>query len=705
MKWIATVACAALLATPAFGQDQKQHLEDFIHYVFVAKPDLAAAHAQQLLDSGITEAELATMLDEGEIKVERFDRAIARARAVPELERIAGRFESAVESGRLALARDAERIKDAIRMLDGTQRQQLLARRRLEAAGEYAVPALLREITDGNDDRLKAKCEQMIVGIGRMAVAPLTVALPGIDPESQRIVCNMLGQIGWQHAGPALRELASDAEAPGTVREAAERAFRNVDGLDVDLPTLYALLAKRYFNGAESLVAYPLEPTNNYWSYDAFVGLVAKSVPTAIFSEVMAMEHAARALSYDPAHREALSLFVAANLKRENDLPADAADPIFGENEYTPEFYATVYGTRTCLDVLAMGADNLDTQLVRDSIMALSQTTGGSNLLTGGGRQPLLEVLDYPDRRVRYEAALTLGRALPASGFAGDHLVVPLLASAVRTGNRSFAVVLADNEEDRRALQRRLVELGYEIVAAEGSLQAARGGIQDAVGVDLIVVQADNALEAKQTVSEIRGYDRTAAAPTLLLVEAQDLPGLRREFSNDMRTSPWRFAGDEAAFEAATEDVMMRASGGRITDAEAQIYAAESLSALRDIAITRNQAYNIMDAEGALLDALAERTGGARLLVAEILALVGSDRAQHALLDAALAGEDNQIDLLDSAADSVRRFGDRSQPHHLGALMDLITGTDQETADAAARLHGSMNRTNDEAVRLIPGVG
>ena len=56
-------------------------------------------------------------------------------------------------------------------------------------------------------------------------------------------------------------------------------------------------------------------------------------------------------------------------------------------------------------------------------------------------RQPLLEALAYPDRRVQYEASLTLARALPPTAFNGDYRVVPLLASAVRTGAAAFVVV------------------------------------------------------------------------------------------------------------------------------------------------------------------------------------------------------------------------------------------------------------------------
>ena len=151
--------------------------------------------------------------------MERFEDAISRARFVPELADLAGEIEVRVERGRLDLARDPARIEEAISMLNGTQRAQVLARRRLEEAGEYAIPDMLRQITEGPDERLKLACESMIRQIGRQAVTPLCAALGGLDPVSRRIVCDVLGEIGWPHAAPFLREVSLDQTASGPVRE------------------------------------------------------------------------------------------------------------------------------------------------------------------------------------------------------------------------------------------------------------------------------------------------------------------------------------------------------------------------------------------------------------------------------------------------------------------------------------------------------
>ena len=153
-----TAVLAVLVVAPAMAQDQDQRdpaelLEDFVFYALTANPELSAANAQALLGSGLTDAEFAELLDEtGKTSVERFDDAVLRAQKLdefPELGNIAAEIATRIEQGRLDLARDPNRIDEAIQMLTGPQRAQLIAEKRLVTAGEYAVPALLKQITEG----------------------------------------------------------------------------------------------------------------------------------------------------------------------------------------------------------------------------------------------------------------------------------------------------------------------------------------------------------------------------------------------------------------------------------------------------------------------------------------------------------------------------------------------------------------------------
>src|SRR5690606_31980269 len=129
------------------------------------------------------------------------------------------------------------------------QRERLLAHRRLEAAGEYAVPALLREITEGRDESLRLAAQEMIRRLGPQAVMPLSVALPHVgDATSQRVICDLLGDLGYPHAAPYLLEASTDGGTARPVREAALRAFNRV-ALHRELgpSEQYTQLARQFF--------------------------------------------------------------------------------------------------------------------------------------------------------------------------------------------------------------------------------------------------------------------------------------------------------------------------------------------------------------------------------------------------------------------------------------------------------------------------
>lgn len=708
------VLCAALLvivACPNVSAQQQEEktpgqlLDDFAHYAIVVRIDMAEASARALLDSGITPAELVILLDEGPVSPERLEAALSRAITIPELEDIAGELSTTLEQGRLDLARDQDRINGAIEMLTGTPRQRHLADGRLRAAGEYAVPALLRQITDGKDARLREASQVMLRQIGLPAVMPLSEAVQHLgDAAAQRIVCDILGDIRYAHAAPFLIELRNDSATARPVREAADRALARIDVRHPDLSAAYTALARNFFNDAQFLIPRPTEPSNNLWRYDHTIGLTPIAIPTEIFGRVMAMRFASKGLDLNPSNAQALSLFVAANLKRENDLQPGTSDPIYGELEYSPAFYATAFGTRTCMDVLGMAIDIGDTPLVRDAIEALAKTTGGANLFSfGNGRQPLLEAIRYPDRRVQYEASLALARALPQQSFGGDFSVVSILASAVRTGDQLFALVVGDIAEDRADVARRVEPLGFDIVGSESELAALRDAADFAVGVDLIVMRMSSVERTYEMVEQLRRLPKLSVAPILVIVEQVEVPSVRNEYQSNPRIGVTRPDVSDAAWEHIVDDLMDRTAGGRMTEAEAEAYAIEALAALRDIAISGSSVYDIREAEVALLDALDSRTGGTRTLVANILALVDSPRAQQDLFEAAMvADEFERLDLLAATAESVRRFGNHLRDYQITALADLVSNSSGETAEAAAQLHGSLNLPTQTALDLIP---
>jgi len=688
-------------ATSAANAQTAQQVDAFLHHIMMARPDLAAVAGEALLSDQLTAAQLAEVVDNMNL-ADKLDRAIRRGRAMSGgVADLVGKFEVKLERGRLDLARQTARMAEAVGLLDGTIRQQGLGRARLEAAGEYAVPLLLGQVVEARNPKVELAASDVIIAIGRRSVLPLVSALPDLDPSSQRKVCDMLSQIGWPTAVPFLQEVAIQTSAPVDVREAANRGIARLGGSRGTVSDAYASLARQFFRRDLPLIPYPDEPVNNIWVWDSFGGLTPTPIPTAIFSDVMAMRLAERALRADPTNTQALAVFVAANLRRQNDLPEGATDPLYGSIDRSPQFFATVVGSVVGQMVLALALEVGDTALVRDAIEALSQT-GGEAIVTGvAGRAPIIECLSYPDRRVQYDAAIMLGEALPANRFAQDTAVVPLLASAARTAGIQYAVVTAPEAEDQRQIASSLTDKGFTVVGTAATWdELVAGGFVTGM-LDLVAARGRSD-QLQATVSGVRRTNSTAAAPVLLVVAEEDRPSIERLFTLDTRIGIWTAGAPEETLANTITDLVRRTSGGLMDESEAVAYAMRSLEALHDIALSRSSVFNIEDGERTLAEALVTREGAIRQGVARVMALIPTDTAQIKLIDVALlASGDEQAELLDAVAVSGRRNGNRAESRQIAALRNLVQTGTGPVGEAAATAYGALGLPSEEAVKLI----
>lgn len=697
-------ASIAAAQTPDSGGKPREArlLEDFIHYVLVARPELAHSSAQAIVESEIADADLYRIIDEMGVWG-RLDDAVVRAMRVAELEDIAGKLQMRINRGRIDMARDPEEIARHIQNLAGTPRGRLMAEEALRAAGEYAVPQLLDVLTGSNPMELKVRCTEVLESIGRQAVTPLSVALPYVEPVTQERLCEILGQINHVHALPALRTLMNDPTAAQAARAAAGRAHQRLGGLaDASTVDIWLTLADLYWSEAESLVAWPLEETNNVWYYRSGTGLYAVPVPTHIFAEVMAMRCAEQALRHDANSLPALSLWIASNFRRSDQL-GEGEDPTYGPDRRPPLYYAVAAGPAAAQSVLDRANRDLNARLARHAIAALNGTAGGASLWVGGGRpSPLIDSLAFPERRVRYDAALALGRALPMDSFDGSDRVVPILAGAIRTGDERFAAVIADNEEDQRSIASNLRDMGFTVLPPRSSYAGLRGDLAAAPGVDLFLVMTSPD-RASEIVASIQTDLQVSATPVALLTASENVMNLRRQFDGNRRVAVIRLGLSQDQLTNALQALVSTTTGELITSEEADTYAAEALRVLRDIAVRNSAAYDIKLAETALVEALTNFTGELRLTAAQTLSWVNGSRAQAALLNAALAEPDEavQVALFEYVAQSAKRFGSYASEAQVAALVNLVKTAIGPVATAAAQAHGALNLPASNMVPLV----
>jgi hypothetical protein len=251
-----------------------------------------------------------------------------------------------------------------------------------------------------------------------------------------------------------------------------------------------------------------------------------------------------------------------------------------------------------------------------------------------------------------------------------------------------------------------LEKMGYKVLPAGQSLTELSTAIGEAPNVDLIIVTGFAAERSTQTIGEARGFTRTAATPMLVLTSPEVYAEQQRRFESDPAIALRPLGTGEDSLTKTIESLVDVAAGGRVSSEEAEAYAMRSLSALRDLAMAGNPVLKVSDAAGPLMNALPAAEGERRQGIATVLSLVGQDRAQRALFDAARAseGEDRAM-LISQTTESAKRFGNMLEQRQVDELVVMAGSDDEAEATAAAALMGALNLPNRNLMPLILGKG
>lgn len=682
------------------GPDLKSQLTDFIFYVNVHQADAAAGTASEILSQGLTPREMLELVEASGIQ-EDLDEALAKALRRSEIEPLAAQIVTMLNDGRLQRARDPGEIERNIAGLIGGLRERLYARDRLKAAGEYAMPQLIDAMLQRTDVNLRTQVQRLLNESGRAPVVPLAVSLMEIDPAGQEQVVNVLGQLGYGAAAPYISELR-DKTLSDPVKNACDRALDNLGVRGTQTAELFRQLGEGYYDEREDLTSFPGEEFQLLWDYDPSIGLTPTAIDTRVYHEARAMRLAERAMELGSQGPSALGLWVAANFSRELDETPGYDNPAYPPSMREAMYYAVASGPITSEIVLGRALEDRDTRLARRAVEAIERTAGPALIWDRqSGQSPLVTALNYPSRRVQYDAALAIAASHPRSGFQGAERVVPILASSIRFAGSSYALIVAENNEQYQSTRRVLETKGYEVLPFGSQVSELAEAIAEVPGVDLIVTQV-GAEKTEPLIEAVRSSGKLSAAPVLSLVATEELPRLRRLHGSDVSVMIRSLGIDEASMTAAIDELVTVAAGGVIEADEATAFAMRSLAALRDLAVSQNSVLDVGDATVSLVAAMNETTGPVRIEVAEVLSRISRENAQATLAEAALAASGSErIELLYKLAGSARRYGNMISGPLTEQLVQLsATGDDQE-ATAAATVIGALGLPQNDLVRLI----
>ena len=521
-----------------------------------------------------------------------------------------------------------------------------------------------------------------------------------------------LGKIRYGEACPALKELLERKGILDRTRDVATAALIACGGKEaVDKPISSQLyeLAEKYYYQRESVAPDPNYATASVWYWKEGIGLEYKAVPREIFGDIYAMRLARKALKYDSAFYPAVSLWLAAKIKKEIDLPAGTTDPTTVPGEPSAQFYALAGSAKYMQDVLNRALEDGNPALALQAIEALSKTAGAQSLVepVAGGVQPLVAAMGNHDREVRMLAALTLAGALPQKHFDGDDMVMFIINEALRLVGKKQALLVAADQSQRNMLKDALRTAKYEVIEqadADKAIAAAR----EVNGLDMIVL--GELPSVTSTVERLRSDPVCAAAPIVIASSDERAQRLAKAEGHIVLISD-KAKSSEAA-EAIAQAEKMGQAGALPAEKSAE-WAIRAADAIAMLGTTANPVFDISKALGGLCEALGDPRGEVRMAAARALASMPSPQAQAALADMAInpsefavnisLDEKSRIDFFKVLVESLRRFGNKLTEKQAQAVVQIVTN-DKETMPlrlAAAEVMGAMNLPSDKIKSLI----
>jgi hypothetical protein len=447
---IVVIGCC--LVGVGFAQNQAQTLaeswNDFLHFTKIGRFDLAKGYAKAILDGSPDPAELFKQVEANQQGYDLAMKVVDSARD-EELTQLTKQLLGVVDQGRFLRRTEPKLIVEEIRRLSTTPRGKMMAIRRLKDAGEYAVPYLLDAMTQAiQDPSFEVKLSDMIEAlpqIGRSAIRPLAASLQMNNGPLKAEVIRALGNIGYPQSMACLKYVAEKDALPD-LRDLALASIRRIDPRAAATPAtaLFYQLAERYYYHDESLAPTPGPAFGNIWFWDPQAKRLERvEVAQAYFHELMAMRCCEWSLKANDQFGMAIGLWLAAFFKAEaTGIPMPE---YFGPSHATAIVYATTAGPEYLHQALARGVNDRNAPVALGAVEALATNAGERSLMyTLGPAQPLLAALIFPDRAVRYSAAIAIANAGPRQEFTESRVVVQNLAEALARGGQPNAAGIAE---------------------------------------------------------------------------------------------------------------------------------------------------------------------------------------------------------------------------------------------------------------------
>jgi len=579
---------------------------DFWHYGKIARYDLANAQGQKVLQSGAEPVKVLEAFEkvtsEREREAAALDRWMLRFQATPELKDTATALSKVIQDGHYARRSTPEYIRQNIERLAANERGYANGVSRLRQSGELSIPMMLDYLKDPGKVEFHSAIRRALVDLGKLGLNPLVAATEMKDPELVISVVRALGDLGYDSSVPYLAKVAANPETAATVKDAANIAIAKLNaapGSALVLADLFHNLAEKFYYGNASITADARNPVAFIWTFDEAKGLVKTDVPHEIYNNLMTMRSTEYALQQGGGASDSLSLWLAANYKREVQLPEGATDRTRVENQPAAHYYGVTAGTQYLNAALQRALKDHDSAVAMKIIASMQEIVGTSNLFTTSNVGPLTDAMQYPDRLVRFEAAFAIAQSLPQQDFAGKDAVVPLLGEALSQTGQGSVVVAMPSQDATNATTEALKAAGFAVTGAPGAEQAITAANQLAA-VDVILISEDlGAPEVDRFLQLAASNPKLQGAAKIIVTTTAASPYVQRA-ANDPSLTVTQ-AQDAAGLQQAIEAARSKSGSLALSPETATQYAQRSASLMGRLAINRSGVLDLSSAKAALL--------------------------------------------------------------------------------------------------------
>ncbi len=704
----APAAAEAPAAAPVADRQLKIFAEDFLHYSLVNNIDLAKANGQALVNANPSPVDFLAAF-EAAANGRNVREILIRNQKRDDLRDISVQLLDRLEEGYRAVLRDPIRIRAEIERLGNGPRAYANAKERLVAAGQFAGPLFIEYIQNESKKNLQPFIVRVMTEIGRPLLPPVLEQLKMSEQGDKILLINVVGQIGYPQALPTLQLLATDEKSPELVRAAAKQAVAAIDhsgSTTKSASDLFLGAAQSYYSNKPSYQPLlPGETTNPIWQYDKSLNNVAPiNVPTPIWHDIMSMRNAEQVLKLQSTNSPAISLWIAANLRREIQLPQGATDPTKIAGAPDASFVARAAGPIYLNPVLTQALNDRDPALILKAIEVLEATGGTQGLVNTAQGAPLVRALSYPERAVRFKAAFALAGANPNKEFPSFFRVVPILGEAISGTGTPNALVVEPDENTRNKLAGTLRDsAAHYNVYAGGSLSSALEVGRRAPAFDVIVIAGGPEVSR---IGQLAATDYRLAASTVLVSgSAASLPGIKLGLAEAKNYAPIDETADEAGLNAALAIARADAGNTPLDPEKANAFALTALKLLSGLAADHATIYKVEDALPTLIDALKDKRTDVAIGASVVLGQLNNAEAQRSLATIALSGDTDaslKPAFFTAVAESAKRTGDVLDSATINGLIKLL-GSDADAATklAAATALGALNVPSNQASTLI----